>query len=253
MAYIDRGGVKVYYEVHGEGQPILLSHGYSATSQMWAGQVDAFPGYKVIAWDMRGHGQTDSPDDQSLYSEAQTVDDMAAILAECGEDTAVIAGLSLGGYMSLAFNVKHPEKVRALMLFDTGPGYKNATARDGWNETSEKRAVAFETKGFGAMGGSAEVRVSSHRSAEGLARAARGMLAQFDARIIESLPNITVPTLVLVGANDQPFLGASEYMAAKVPGATKVMIPDAGHSANIDQPEAFNAAVTGFLAGLPGA
>ena len=77
------------------------------------------------------------------------------------------------------------------------------------------------------------------------------MLAQFDARIIESLPNITVPTLVLVGANDQPFLGASEYMAAKVPGATKVMIPDAGHSANIDQPAAFNAAVTSFLANLP--
>ena len=251
MAYIDRGGVKVYYEVHGQGQPILLSHGYSATSQMWQGQVEAFPGYQVIAWDMRGHGQTDSPEDQSLYSEAHTVDDMAAILAECGASKAIIAGLSLGGYMSLAFNVSDPEKVRALMLFDTGPGYKNATAREGWNETSEKRAVAFETKGFGAMGGSAEVRVSSHRSADGLARAARGMLAQFDARIIESLPNITVPTLVLVGANDQPFLGASEYMAAKVPGAVKVMIPDAGHSANIDQPEAFNAAVTGFLANLP--
>ena len=251
MAYIDRDGVKVYYEVHGQGQPILLSHGYSATSQMWQGQVEAFPGYQVIAWDMRGHGQTDSPEDQSLYSEAHTVDDMAAILAECGASKAIIAGLSLGGYMSLAFNVSDPEKVRALMLFDTGPGYKNATAREGWNETSKKRAVAFETKGFGAMGGSAEVRVSSHRSADGLARAARGMLAQFDARIIESLPNITVPTLVLVGANDQPFLGASEYMAAKVPGATKVMIPDAGHSANIDQPAAFNAAVTSFLANLP--
>ena len=251
MAYIDRDGVKVYYEVHGQGQPILLSHGYSATSQMWQGQVEAFPGYQVIAWDMRGHGQTDSPEDQSLYSEAHTVDDMAAILAECEASKAIIAGLSLGGYMSLAFNVRYPEKVRALMLFDTGPGYKNATAREGWNETSEKRAVAFETKGFGAMGGSAEVRVSSHRSADGLARSARGMLAQFDARIIESLPNITVPTLVLVGANDQPFLGASEYMAAKVPGATKVMIPDAGHSANIDQPAAFNAAVTSFLANLP--
>ena len=251
MPYIDRGGVKVYYEVHGEGQPILLSHGYSATSQMWQGQANAFPGYQVIAWDMRGHGQTDSPEDQSLYSESYTVDDMAAILAECGASKAIIAGLSLGGYMSLAFNVRYPEKVRALMLFDTGPGYKNATAREGWNETSEKRAVAFETKGFGAMGGSAEVRVSSHRTADGLARAARGMLAQFDARIIESLPNITVPTLVLVGANDQPFLGASEYMAAKIPGAAKVMIPDAGHSANIDQPAAFNAAVTGFLASLP--
>lgn len=250
MGTIERDGVKVYYEVHGEGQPILLSHGYSATSQMWQGQVDAFPGYRVITWDMRGHGQTDSPEDQSLYSEGHTVDDMAAILAACGEEAAIVGGLSLGGYMSLAFNVKYPQRVRALMLFDTGPGYKNPVGREGWNKTAEARAVAFETKGFGALGGSAEVRVSSHRSADGLARAARGMLAQFDARIMESLPGIAVPTLVLVGANDQPFLGATDYMAAKIPGAKRVAIADAGHSANIDQPAAFNAAVTDFLAGL---
>ena len=251
MAYIERGGVKVYYESHGQGQPILLSHGYSATSQMWRGQVDAFPGYRVITWDMRGHGQTDSPDDQSLYSEEHTVDDMAAILKECGVEKAIIAGLSLGGYMSLAFNVKYPTMVRALMLFDTGPGYKNPVAREGWNKTSERRAEVFEEKGLEALGASAEVRASTHRSAAGLAKAARGMLAQFDARIIESLPNVSVPTLVLVGENDQPFLGATEYMVSKIPGAAKAMIANAGHAANIDQPAAFNEAVTGFLASLP--
>lgn len=251
MAYIERGGVKVYYESHGEGQPLLLSHGYSATSQMWQGQVNAFPGYRIVTWDMRGHGQTDSPDDQSLYSEEHTVDDMAAILRELGMTKAVIAGLSLGGYMSLAFNVKYPRMVRALMLFDTGPGYKSPVGREGWNETAMKRAEVFEAKGLDALGASAEVRASTHRSAAGLAKAARGMLAQFDARIIESLPAIVVPTLVLVGENDQPFLGATDYMAAKIPGALKAVIPNAGHASNIDQPAAFNEAVTDFLASLP--
>lgn len=251
MAYIERGGVKVYYESHGEGQPLLLSHGYSATSQMWQGQVNAFPGYRIVTWDMRGHGQTDSPDDQSLYSEEHTVDDMAATLRELGITKAVIAGLSLGGYMSLAFNVKYPRMVRALMLFDTGPGYKSPVGREGWNETAMKRAEVFEAKGLDALGASAEVRASTHRSAAGLAKAARGMLAQFDARIIESLPAIVVPTLVLVGENDQPFLGATDYMAAKIPGALKAVIPNAGHASNIDQPAAFNEAVTDFLASLP--
>ncbi len=252
MAHIDRDGVKIYYEDTGTGDPVLLSHGYSATSQMWRGQVaDLSSDYRVITWDMRGHGQSDSPEDQAAYSEAATVADMAAILDACGIERAVIGGLSLGGYMSLAFHLAYPERVRALMLFDTGPGYRNPKGREAWNETAYARARAFEEKGLEALGGSAEVRVSQHRSADGLAKAARGMLAQFDSRVIESLETIRVPTLVLVGANDTPFLNASQYMADKIPGAKLVTIPDAGHAANIDQPEAFNRAVREFLSGLP--
>ena len=251
MHSINRNGVNIHYEDHGAGPAVLLSHGYSATSQMWKGQVDALTDrYRVITWDMRGHGETDSPEDQGEYSEAKTVDDMAAILRHLGLETAVIGGLSLGGYMSLAFNVAHPDMVRALMLFDCGPGYKNPKAREGWNETASKRAENFEAKGLDALGSSDEVRVSTHKSAEGLARAARGMLAQFDSRIIESLETIAVPTLVLVGADDTPFLGASDYMSAKIPGAVRVTVPEAGHAANIHQPAAFNAAVESFLATL---
>ena len=251
MPSINRNGVNIHYEDHGAGPAVLLSHGYSATSQMWKGQVDALTDrYRVITWDMRGHGETDSPEDQGEYSEAKTVDDMAAILRHLGLETAVIGGLSLGGYMSLAFNVAHPDMVRALMLFDCGPGYKNPKAREGWNETASKRAENFEAKGLDALGSSDEVRVSTHKSAEGLARAARGMLAQFDSRFIESLETIAVPTLVLVGADDTPFLGASDYMSAKIPGAVRVTVPEAGHAANIHQPAAFNAAVESFLATL---
>jgi pimeloyl-ACP methyl ester carboxylesterase len=241
--------VKLYYEVHGSGPAILLTHGYSATSQMWAGQVDALSkNHTLVTWDMRGHGQSDYPEDPSAYSEAATVADMAAVLDAVGAPEAVIGGLSLGGYMSLAFHLAHPERTRALLIIDTGPGYKNDEAREGWNRNALATADRYEREGLGNLArGSVEMRTSRHRDATGLARAARGMLTQKDARVISSLPSIAVPAIVVVGANDTPFLAASDYMTAKIPGAQKVVIPDAGHAANIDQPAAFNAALTDFL------
>jgi pimeloyl-ACP methyl ester carboxylesterase len=252
MPKLNREGVEIYYEVHGQGAPVLLSHGYSATSQMWAGQVAALAkDHQLITWDMRGHGQSDYPADQGAYSEAATVADMAAILDAVGAKQAVIGGLSLGGYMTLAFQLAHPDRCLALLIIDTGPGYRKDEPRDGWNANALRTAARYETEGLAALGArSAETRVATHRNAEGLAKAARGMLAQKDARVIDSLPNINVPSIVIVGANDTPFLAASDYMAAKIPGAKKAVIPDAGHAANIDEPEAFNAAVLGFLADL---
>jgi pimeloyl-ACP methyl ester carboxylesterase len=248
MALLNRDGVNIYYETHGQGPAILLSHGYSATSKMWAGQIALFSrAHKLIVWDMRGHGRSDSPADPALYSEAHTVDDMAALLDAAGAEDAIIAGLSLGGYMALAFQLAHPQRTRALMLFDTGPGYRNDEARAGWNKTALARADRFEQDGLSVLRPRGEVDPANHSSALGLANAARGMLAQKDARIIDSLPRITAPTLVLVGAKDEPYLGASDYMAAKIPGARKTVIPDAGHAANIDQPAAFNAAAEAFL------
>jgi pimeloyl-ACP methyl ester carboxylesterase len=252
MATLNRNGVELYYEVHGSGPPVLLTHGYGSSSHMWAGQVEPFARrYQLITWDMRGHGKTAYPADQAAYSEAETVADMAAILDAVGAKTAVIGGLSLGGYMTLAFQLAHPERCQALLIIDTGPGYKSDEPRAGWNVTAIRRAENFEKNGLPAPGtGGAETRTAPHRNAEGLARAARGMLTQHDSRVISSLPDIKAPALVVVGANDTPFLAASDYMAAKIPGAKKVVIPDAGHAANIDQPAAFNAAVLGFLGEL---
>lgn len=245
-------GVNLYYEVHGTGPTILLTHGYSATSQMWQGQVEALSkDHQLVIWDMRGHGQSDSPDDPALYSEPATVADMAALLDTVGAKSAIIGGLSLGGYMSLAFHRVHPERTEALLIIDTGPGYKNDEAREGWNRTSLKTAQRYETEGLnGLEAGSPERRLARHRSAKGLALAARGMLTQRDAGVILSLPDIRVPSIVVVGSEDTPFLAASDYMAAKIPGAKKAVIEGAGHAANIDQPEAFNAAIVGFLEGL---
>jgi len=253
MSTIDRDGVAIHYQRHPcereDALTVLLSHGYSATSAMWNGQIEVLTrNHHVLTWDMRGHGGSDSPDDPALYSERHTVEDMAAILDCCRVERAVIGGLSLGGYMSLAFRAAYPARCLALMLFDTGPGYRNAEARARWNRNAAARAAAFERDGLAALGDGQEVRISQHRSAQGLAHAARGMLAQADDRVISSLPHIGIPTLVLVGAQDEPFRVPTEYMAGKIPGARKVVLEDAGHASNIDQPAAFNAAVLEFLA-----
>lgn len=249
MPMLDRDGVKLYHEVHGSGPVLLLTHGYSATSQMWAGQVDALSRtHRLVTWDMRGHGRSDSPEDPALYSEAHTVADMAALLDHVGAQTAIVGGLSLGGYMSLAFCRAHPARVRSLLIIDTGPGFKKDEAREGWNRYALETAERYEREGLAALsGGTAERRTAQHASARGLALAARGMLTQRDASVMNLLPDIRVPSLVVVGSEDTPFLAASDYMAAKIPGAKKVVIDGAGHASNIDRPEAFNAAATGFL------
>lgn len=249
MPTLNRNGVNIYYEVHGSGPTMLLTHGFSATAEMWKANLAALlQHYRVIVWDMRGHGRSDYPEDIKEYSEALTIGDMAALLDEHDAESAIIGGHSLGGFMTLSFHATHPARCQALLLFDTGPGYKKDEARAGWNKRAETMAQTYETKGLAALGRSAEVLACSHRSAEGLARAARGMLAQKDARVINSLETIKVPTLVLVGSKDEMYFAATDYMTSKTPGAKKVVIADAGHAANIDQPEAFNQAVLDFLA-----
>src|SRR3954469_12380536 len=125
MPKLNRDGVNIYYEVYGSGPPLLLTHGYSSTSAMWQGQIAALSqDHELILWAMRGPGQSDYPEDAAAYSEALTVGDMAALLEKAGAASAIIGGLSLGGYMSLAFYRAHPARVRALLIIDTGPGFK---------------------------------------------------------------------------------------------------------------------------------
>jgi pimeloyl-ACP methyl ester carboxylesterase len=253
MPKINRDGVNIHYEVHGSGPPLILTHGYSSTSAMWKAQIEPLSKHhKLVLWDMRGHGQSDYPADPAAYSEALTIADIAALLDEVGADKAIVGGLSLGGYMSLAFYRAHPERVSALLIIDTGPGFKKDDAREAWNKRALDTADRFDREGLAVLKSlSRERSTASHRDASGLARAARGMLTQRDARVIELLPEIKVPSLVVVGADDAPFLAASDYMAAKIPDAKKVVIPAAGHAVNIDQPQAFIEAVLPFLDGLP--
>src|ERR1700722_9444241 len=167
MPLLDRHSVHIHYEVYGSGPAILLTHGYSSTSAMWTGQIDMLSRHHtLVLWDMRGHGQSDSPEDAAAYSEEATVADMTAILDKVGATRAVIGGLSLGGYMSLAFHLAHPQRVRALLIVDTGPGFKNDEARAGWNETALKTAERFEEDGLASLRGQSPERAqATHRSA----------------------------------------------------------------------------------------
>jgi len=251
MPVVELNGIHVNYEEHGDrgGTPILLTHAFAATLQMWHPQFEGLSAYRVIAWDMRGHGGTDSPPSQEDYSEKSTVADMAALLRHLGIGTAVVGGLSLGGYMTLEFQLAHPEMVTALILCNTGPGYRKDDARAGWNDFSINYAKRFEERGLDGLGRGIEIDATRQyqRSARGLAFAARGILTQRDANVMEHLERIDVPTLIVLGADDERYKAGGEYMASKIPGARKVVIEQAGHAVNLFQPAQFNAAVLDFL------
>ena len=251
MATARVNGIEIDYQDTGRGRPLLLTHGHLSSRTAWEGQHRALADrYRVISWDIRGHGQTVSPDDPAQYSLDLTVADIRALLGHLGLDRAVIGGLSLGGYVSLAFYLQHPEMVDALVICDSGPGYRNAEARAAWNKRAHERAAELESKGLEALAArSREMReaMGHHRSAQGLAHAARGMLAQDGSQVMDGLGSIRVPTLIIVGDQDQPFLAPCEYMAKKIPGARLEVIPGAGHSSNLDQPAIFNRVLRSFL------
>ena len=249
MPILQRPAGNIRYQVTGNAGPaLLLSHGYGATSAMFAGNVAALAAtHRVVTWDLRGHGGSDYPADPESYSGANALADMAALLTELGVEQAVLGGHSLGGYLSLQFTVMSPERVTGLVLIDTGPGFRNDAARDEWNRQAHRTADRLADRGLAGLGGSPELHDGEHRDATGLISAARYTLTQQDARVIDGLPQIAVPTLVIVGADDKPFLGAADYMTAKISDARKVVIPAAGHAPNVSQPEIFDAEVSRFL------
>src|SRR5260370_1688616 len=123
MPKINSDGVNIYYEVHGSGPPLLLTHGYSSTSGMWQGQIAALSEHhKLVLWDMRGHGQSDYPGDPAAYSEALTVADMAALLDEVGAASALIGGPSPRGGKCPACFPAPPPPATAAFGIHTRPG-----------------------------------------------------------------------------------------------------------------------------------
>ena len=243
--------MQIHHEVTGSGPVVLLTHGFAASSHMFAATVaDLSADHTAVVWDMLGHGRSDSPGDPAAYSVAASLDTMLTILDEAGAERAVLVGHSLGGYLSLELAIAHPERTAALVLVDTGPGYRSDHGRDEWNEMAEAYARDLDERGLAGLPGSDELTADVHRSAAGLAFAARGVLRQFDGHVLEALPTIAAPTLVVVGARDEPFLSGSRYMAGKIPGAALVVIDGAGHAPPVSHPDTFNAELRSFLAGL---
>jgi len=260
-------GVRLYAEAHGAGEPVVFSPGYCQTHENFRPQVAAFTaaGHRVVLWDYRGHGLSDAPDSPAAYSMAQVVDDLGRVLdwAAPGQ-RAVVGGLSFGGLASQHFALVHPERVSALLLIASGPGFKNQKAQSDWEAQMGRIADRLERIGFegytsgrsapNAIGLRPELPAAQAAGRAIEAQSARGV-ALFGRRVagpapstIDRLGEIRVPALVLVGALDGAYLRAAEVMKAKLPGARSALIPDAGHCVNIEQTEAFDRAVLEFLA-----
>ena len=245
----------VWARVDGDGDvTVVLTHGWGATGHMWEPQIEALSWRaRVVTWDLRGHGRSECPDDPAAYSFEIALAD----LDELAGDGAVLVGHSLGGQLSIAFAQRHPDRVLGLGLLSTGPGYRDEAARDGWNGNIERQARALEKRGMEALPAGEDMHGGFHTStmppgqgaarARALAHAIRGFVKQHDSSIMDGIPSIKVPTLVLVGAKDKGFLNAADYFERKLPNAFKVIVPDAGHGVNRHQPAAVNAALLELL------
>jgi pimeloyl-ACP methyl ester carboxylesterase len=264
-------GVELYAEVHGEGTPVLFSCAFSTTHENWRGQVAPLVsrGFRVILWDHRGHGRSALPESPDAYSMEQVVEDFASVLdwGAPGE-AAVLVGHSFGGLASLHFATRSPERVRALVLLGSGPGFKKPEAAAGWMERTERTARYIEERGFEAFvrGKAGATCVGRRPELPGARVAAAAIEAQsphsvatFARRVvgpappvIDELAGIEAPALVLVGEEDGPFVQAAEVMASKLPHARHELIPGAGHVANLEQPELFNEHLVRFLEELAG-
>jgi pimeloyl-ACP methyl ester carboxylesterase len=259
-------GVTLYAEAHGEGAPVLLSCGLCTTHVNWRPQLEALSaaGFRVVIWDYRGHGRSGVPDDPAAYTMDKVVDDIGRVLEWAAPGvSAVVGGLSFGGLASLHFALRHPDRVRGLLLVDSGPGFKNPEAQARWEGQVERTASFAENKGLAAFVKSrasvttvglqpdlpaaiAAGEAIAAQDPKGIAHFAR-CIAGPAAPVIDELASIEAPALVVVGEKDAPYLRAAEVMAARIPDAEHVIIPGAGHIVNIEEPEAFNEIAIGFL------
>jgi pimeloyl-ACP methyl ester carboxylesterase len=263
-------GLRLYAEAHGHGTPIVFSCGYCTTHENFRAQVEPLvrAGARVILWDYRGHGRSECPPVSWPLSMDRVVADLGCVLDWAAPaQAAVVGGLSLGGLVSLHFALQHPTRVHALVLIDSGPGFKKPEAQAHWTAQIERIAERLESEGMQAFieSRSAVTAIGRRRELPAAQRAARAIAAQ-DGRavahfgrciagpapsVIDQLPSLGQPALVVVGAEDAAYLPAAEVLAARLPRARRVTIPGAGHVVNIEQPDAFSTAVAKFLAELP--
>ncbi|MCH2169470.1 alpha/beta hydrolase [Myxococcota bacterium] len=261
-------GVELYAEAHGEGTPVLLSCGMCTTHVNFRPQVAPLveAGYRVVLWDYRGHGLSQSPAEAEAYTLEQVVDDLGRVLdwGAPGAEPAVVGGLSFGGLASLHYALAEPDRVMGLLLIDSGPGFKNPKALEGWMAQVERTASYLETRGARAFvesragitavglrpelpAAQAAADAIAAQNIPGLAHFAR-CVAGPAPPVIDQLAEICAEALVLVGEKDEPYLRAAEVMAARLPNASHVVIPGAGHISNLEETAAFNQAVLQFLA-----
>jgi 3-oxoadipate enol-lactonase len=259
---IQVNGISLGYEEWGSGKPIVLLHAFPCNRSMWAPQISALiqgHEFRVITPDFRGFGESEVP--EGPYLMETLADDIAALLDALHIEACFLGGLSMGGYVALAFYRAYPTRVHALILADTraqadtpeGRAIREETAqlveRTGSHSIAERflpRLLCPETlqEPIGTM--SRLQAMIEAAPPPGIAGALRGMALRPDSTNL--LPQIACPTLVLVGEEDSltpP--DDARLLAESIPNARLVTIPRAAHLANMEQPEIFNQALVAFM------
>jgi 3-oxoadipate enol-lactonase len=261
-------GVNLYYEVSGAGSGVVLCHGYGGNHQDWMFQLHVLAQkYQVLTMDHRGHGSSDAPSSPDAYSIPIFANDVHTLLNYLGITKCCLVGHSMGGFIILQLALAHPHLVSSLVLVDTAsgpvdiPGYAEVRAR--LDEISRKDGMeaAFEynaehnplaRKRFEKYPRLREIskRRTLETSVDGYVYTGRAMFQRQD--LTSRLGEISVPTLVVVGEEDSPFHPPSQILATGIPNARLHVVPQATHSPQEEQPDAFNELLLGFLAEVGG-
>ena len=262
-----KNGVEIYYESHGEGFPLFLCYGLGGNLSGWATQVPALSQhYRVVVWDPRGHGQSGSPRDREQYGLDVSARDLLELMDHLNIPKAYVGGQSMGGSISIKFALTYPERLEALLVIDSAIGLApphSAEAR----ARREKTIELALTSGMQAVvdqavsASPAATESGQRRSApvKGIADIKEMLLVQNPVgyahsvmvmadpeSMVERLSQITVPTLVLAGQEDHA-LPAARLTHERVSGSKLVVLSNAGHLSNLDQPDEFNSEVLAFL------
>lgn len=266
MTIISVGDINVAVTDVGDGPPVVLLHGLACGQRMWFHQIHRLrERFRVIAYDQRGHGATDAPDDPTRYSSAHLVRDLIGVMDALQVPKAHIVGFSMGGGPALGLAMAAPDRVARLVLADVGAG-----AEDPW----KAEWLSRRWSGFSADEADGELVADMLRSEffkryAGLGRRSRCYMAGLIRatpraglrhiitevlgkrkslfRMKAALAAISAPTLVIAGQQDYVCRNATRLLAETIPGATLKIIKDAGHMSPLEAPTAFNDLLIEFL------
>ena len=260
MTSIRINDINLAYTDVGAGPPIVLIHGYPFNRSLWTEQTEALNSkYRVVAPDLRGFGESDSSEGTATM--ARMAEDVAALMDALAIEQAVIGGLSMGGYVALAFARMFPARVKALVLADTRA---QADSEEG-KQTRHQQAEKALSEGMAGIADAMLPKLLTPDTVskrpelvkrvrdmmlktkpDGAAAALLGMAERDDQT--EFISSIRVPALILVGREDAITpVADSEKMQSRIEGSRLVVIENAGHVSNLEQTEQFNDALLGFL------
>jgi pimeloyl-ACP methyl ester carboxylesterase len=261
MPHADVNGQRLYYEDSGEGETaIVFSHGYLMDHSMFDAQAAALrDDYRVIAWDERGHGETETTPDPFTYWDSAS--DVLGLLDELGIEQAVLAGMSQGGFLSMRAALTAPDRVKGLVLIDTQAGTEDPEKLPGYDQLIEAWVApggppqeVLDTVTQIIIGPGYEDTPAWHEKWRGIGETQmRQIYATLTGRdeIWDRLGEISQPTLVVHGDQDIAIeLPIGQKLAESIDGADIAVVPGAGHAANMTHPDQVNPAIRRFLESL---